>query len=395
MIIEQGIVLCGGLGTRLRPYTNTTPKPMIECHGRPFLYYILHQLSQQGIQRFLLLTGYLSDQIKSYFGDGSQFGWSISYSYLPVSASTADRLRFAQALIDKRFLLLYSDNFLLYNLSLANSISTSAGAPLSFTLGAKSPGNIALLSDTHCSYTQHRSSKYSHVELGYAICDKEVLFRQLNLEPNHSLTSAFEHISNEYGASYSIYPQPYYSVSDPDRWRNSQLLFEPKKIILLDRDGVINRKPPAGLYVRSFEEIVWNDPVVQSLSILAGEGYEFIVLTNQASIARGVLTHSQLRLLHSLMAKYLHTHGVNIRAFFYCPHHWDDHCNCRKPQPGLLYEASSEFHLRLDHTIFVGDQQSDMDAASRAGCIGLQCSSDSPHPLHELILQRYSLIKFP
>ena len=63
---NQGVILCGGLGTRLRPITETIPKPMIMCNGKPFLWYLLKQLHDQGIKRFLLLTGYLSEKIVDY-----------------------------------------------------------------------------------------------------------------------------------------------------------------------------------------------------------------------------------------------------------------------------------------------------------------------------------------
>ena len=72
--VEQAVILCGGLGTRLRPYTNHMPKPLILCNGKPFLWHLLHQLHEQGIKRFVLLTGYLVEKIENYFGYGSY--WS-------------------------------------------------------------------------------------------------------------------------------------------------------------------------------------------------------------------------------------------------------------------------------------------------------------------------------
>ncbi len=84
----QAVVLCGGLGTRLKPYTNNIPKPMVSCNGKPFLWYLLHQLWEQGISNFILLTGYRAEQIKEYFNNGSEWKWNIQYSQGPQEWDT-------------------------------------------------------------------------------------------------------------------------------------------------------------------------------------------------------------------------------------------------------------------------------------------------------------------
>ena len=114
--VDQAIILCGGLGARLRPLTNSVPKPMVMVNGKPFLCHLLRQLSEQGVTRFVLLTGYLGEKISDYFGDGSQYGWSVSYSQGPVEWDTGRRLWEARARFDVQFLLLYSDNFVQFNL---------------------------------------------------------------------------------------------------------------------------------------------------------------------------------------------------------------------------------------------------------------------------------------
>ena len=89
----QAVILCGGLGTRLRPYTFSRPKPMVDINGQPFLYYLLKQLSEVGITRFLLLLGYKSDQIVNHFGDGTKYCWNIEYS---IGCFMADRYTYFQ-----------------------------------------------------------------------------------------------------------------------------------------------------------------------------------------------------------------------------------------------------------------------------------------------------------
>ena len=109
---KQAVILCGGLGTRLKPYTLSNPKPMILCNKKPFLWHLMKQLDEQGITNFVLLTGYLSKKIENYFGDGNKFGWNINYSIgHTVEWDTGKRIWEAKDLLEECFVLLYSDNF--------------------------------------------------------------------------------------------------------------------------------------------------------------------------------------------------------------------------------------------------------------------------------------------
>ena len=99
---EQAVILCGGRGTRLSPFTDHMPKPMVPCNDRPFLKYLVEQLAEAGIRRFLLLTGYRGEQIEDYFGDGRQFGIEVKYSRGPAEWDTATRLWQARAALEAR-----------------------------------------------------------------------------------------------------------------------------------------------------------------------------------------------------------------------------------------------------------------------------------------------------
>lgn len=75
----RALILCGGLGTRLEPYTHTCPKPLLPVAGKPILHYMLKHLARQGIQEVMINLHYRADQIRSSCGNGSQFGLKISY----------------------------------------------------------------------------------------------------------------------------------------------------------------------------------------------------------------------------------------------------------------------------------------------------------------------------
>ncbi|MBI2278867.1 MAG: NTP transferase domain-containing protein [Candidatus Brennerbacteria bacterium] len=109
--ITQAVILAGGAGTRLKPLTDHTPKPMILMNGKPFLEYLIKQLKENGIEEVLLLLGYLPEKTIAHFGDGAKFGVRIKYSVTPVEDSIGTRIRKAADLMEDYFILLNCDNF--------------------------------------------------------------------------------------------------------------------------------------------------------------------------------------------------------------------------------------------------------------------------------------------
>ena len=140
----KALILVGGKGTRLKPYTNNIPKPMVSCNGKPFLWYLLHQFWEQGISDFILLTGYRAEQIKEYFNNGSEWSWNIEYSQGPQEWDTGKRIWEAQEKLDEAFILLYSDNFVPFPLDKVLAFHEAGKLPLTFMVSPKSPGNIIL-----------------------------------------------------------------------------------------------------------------------------------------------------------------------------------------------------------------------------------------------------------
>ena len=109
--IRQAVILAGGRGERLRPLTDSLPKPMVPVNGRPFLEYLVDLLKRNGIAEIVLLLGYLPDMIMDHFGDGADFGVKIRYSVGTVEDETATRVRNARDMLDDVFLLMYCDNY--------------------------------------------------------------------------------------------------------------------------------------------------------------------------------------------------------------------------------------------------------------------------------------------
>ena len=137
------------------------------------------------------------------------------------------------------------------------------------------------------------------------------------------------------------------------------------KLIILDRDGVINYDSDD--YIKSPAEWI---PIPGSLEAVAGlnhAGYTVVVATNQSGIGRGFFDLDTLQQIHEKMQQELARVGGKIDAIFFCPHMPEDHCDCRKPKPGLLLEIAKKFHYNLKNVPAVGDSLRDIEAAQAVG----------------------------
>ncbi|MBI3541396.1 MAG: HAD-IIIA family hydrolase [Deltaproteobacteria bacterium] len=370
---EQAVILCGGLGTRLRPLTDSMPKPMIPVNDRPFLEHLLNQIAAQGIRRFLLLTGYRGEQIRDYFEDGRAWGWEIDYSHGPVDWETGRRLWEARQQMDLRFLLLYSDNFVQFSMDRLMALHRSEKVSLSLLLAPKTKGNIRVSPEGHIEvYDKTRLNHHlDFVEVGYMIVERDPvlnLFPHLNKHPDFSFSEILQHLASINQLSGLIVRDHYHSISDPDRLDLMRAYLSPQKLLLIDRDGVINQRPPRGEYVRGWEEFKWIPETRHAMRELAVFGFQFIVISNQAGIARGLVDSATVEQIHQNMVAELRKDGIDILRVYVCPHHWDENCDCRKPAPGLFFRASREHLLRMDRTIYIGDDVRDCLAADNAGC---------------------------
>jgi D-glycero-D-manno-heptose 1,7-bisphosphate phosphatase len=159
----------------------------------------------------------------------------------------------------------------------------------------------------------------------------------------------------------------------------------PGRIIILDRDGVINEDSPA--FIKTPDE--WR-PIVGSLEAIARlnhKGYRPIVITNQSALARGLCTLDDLNAIHRRMREELTRVGGHLEAILFCPHGPEDRCECRKPRPGLFLQAAERFCQPLSGVIAIGDSLRDIQAARAVGCQpllvesgkGVETLRDHPH----------------
>jgi D-glycero-D-manno-heptose 1,7-bisphosphate phosphatase len=142
------------------------------------------------------------------------------------------------------------------------------------------------------------------------------------------------------------------------------------RYVLLDRDGVINRHIVNG-YVARWQDFAFLPGVLAALRLLRENGYTVLVVSNQSCVGRGLLSWQELQAITRRMLLEVALAGGAIDKVYYCPHAPGAGCSCRKPQPGLLLKAMEEHQAWPAQIYMVGDSESDMEAAARAGCRGL------------------------
>lgn len=135
--------------------------------------------------------------------------------------------------------------------------------------------------------------------------------------------------------------------------------------IFLDRDGVIieNRAH----YVRSWQDVAFLPGAIQALVRLAKTRYFIIIVTNQSAVGRGIMSQAAADEINERIIETIRQHGGRIDGLYMCPHAPDEQCSCRKPKPGLLFQAAGELPIDLEGSVMIGDALSDLEAGRRAG----------------------------
>ncbi len=369
---NQAVILAGGSGTRLRPFTDTQPKPMYPFHGKPFMEYLVAQLRDQGFKKILMLLGYLPDVIMDHFGDGSKFGIEIFYSVTEVENNTGTRLREAKSQIDQTFLLMYCDNYWPMNFDRfwSNFVAASVPAQVLVYNNTDSYTRSNLIVDDQgfvAVYDKSRKTEgLNGVDIGFLILKKWVL-DLLPEDGNPSFEAeVFPQLVAKRNLAAIVTGHRYYSVGSYERLHLTNSFLLSQKAILIDRDGTLNVKMPKAKYVTSTDKWVWLPGAREALAISTRAGYMNIIITNQPGIARKAMTEADLEDIHSKMKSEVEVYGGKIDAIYYCPHGWDEGCSCRKPAPGMIFQAQRDFDLNLSQVFYVGDDDRDGEASKSA-----------------------------
>jgi D-glycero-D-manno-heptose 1,7-bisphosphate phosphatase len=162
------------------------------------------------------------------------------------------------------------------------------------------------------------------------------------------------------------------------------------KLLILDRDGVINQDSDA--YIKSVEEWIPIPGSIDAIAQLSRAGWTVAIATNQSGIARGYYDLATLNAMHARLRELVAEQGGEVGLIVYCPHGPDEGCDCRKPKPGMLKTIADHYAVDLAGVWFVGDSKGDLEAALAVDCQSVlvmtgkgQKTRNTPLPANTLI----------
>jgi histidinol-phosphate phosphatase family protein len=364
-MLNQAVIFCGGFGKRLMPITKKIPKPMVNVNGKPFLFHLIQQCKNNGIKKILLLCGYKSDVIRKYFDSGKKMGITIQYHINPPEIETYKRIYEARNFLEKEFLLLYSDNYCSLNLHDLFSNYKKFKSKLIISVCKKRKGNIIVdkRNKKISKYFFTKNKKADFVDIGYMIVNKKNLIANY-LNTNVPLNFFINKLANKKKANYFFNDTGYLSISDLKRLKITKIFFK-SNYVLIDRDGVLNQKNKNHFYVRNLQELKINYMFIKKLKKII-KNCELLCISNQAGIATGDLSYSNLTKINNKIKRELKKFKVYLKDFFISPHHFQSNHFCRKPNHGLFLKAANKYNIILDRTFYIGDDVRDIEAAYNA-----------------------------
>ena len=390
------VIMAGGRGTRISELFPDIPKPMIPVCGIPVLEREISSLKEQGFTDIILTVGYKAESSMEHFGEGRKYGVQIEYFVEKEPLGNAGALFRIKDKLTEDFLLLNADA--MFNVDFNRFVKfhkAHNGLVTLFTHPNNHPYDSGLIvankekkveqwltkEDKRPKYYQNRVNAGLHVINPEALdlkvtTDKVDLDRQV-LKPLCSSGKIYCYDSPEYVKDMGT-PERYETVCKDfeNGTVEARNLKNKQKAIFLDRDGTINKYVG---FLRNIEQFELLSGVSEAIRKINQSGYLAVVVTNQPVIARGEVTYTELQEIHNKMETILGKDGAYLDGIYFCPHHPDKgfkgevkelkiNCNCRKPNPGLLLQAASDFNINLEQSWMIGDGKNDIQAGKNAGC---------------------------
>lgn len=401
--------MAGGTGTRIASIASDIPKPMIRICGKPILEHQIECLKQNGLTDITLVIGHLGHFIREYFGDGSVFGVTISYYEETTPLGTAGALYKITELTDD-FLVLCGDTIfdIDFNRFIAFHKEKKAWASLMahpnghpYDSSLLVTGIVPPATEGGMPHDSHKVIRWmnkedprtwykNRVNAGIEIISPELL-EEAKKNIHQEKIDLDRDILKPLVSSGQIYaydtPEYIKDMGTPDRYYQVETdlssglvqqrnLSHKQKAVFLDRDGTINRDVG---FLTDKDKMELIPGAAEAIKKINSSGYLAIIVTNQPVIARGELTFGQLEEINNKLETLLGKEGAYIDALYFCPHHPDKgfkgerpeykcDCECRKPKPGMILEATADFNIDISSSFMVGDSDRDVQAGNNAGC---------------------------
>ncbi len=396
----QVVVMMGGLGTRLKEYTEDRPKPLVPVNDRPFFDYEFSLLRNAGFRKFVFCVGYRADMIRDYFGDGTKYGVRIIYSEDETGPEakllgTGGAIRKALPYLEENFLVTYADSFMdidynevIYRYAYAKTDGCRSLMTLYHNFGKYDTSNVIYEDGKLLLYDKNQhSDRMQYIDYGISMFERS-LFKVYPENVRFDLAD-IQHDLSVRGMLYGLtVSKRFYEIGSPDSYGEfisyaHERFDVPHKAVFLDRDGTIN-------------ELVFNDDTEQldtamdvsefrlfqnsldAIKEIREKGYLVFVVTNQPAAAKGKTTMGKLMDIDHELLRLAAAAGTEIDDIFACFHYPDEQphtrekfliskCGCRKPAAGLIEQARAKYNLDIENSYMAGDSFTDIQCGRTAG----------------------------
>lgn len=377
----EAVILCGGLGTRLRGVVDDLPKCLAPVSGKPFLEYLLDGLARSGFTRIVLSVGYLREKIFRFMESRS---WPFDVDYAveetPLGTGGGIRLALSRCLEDRIFVL-NGDTYFHVDFS-----SMPWDAPVTLALKPMRRfnryGTVVVEGERITAFREKAPCAEGLINGGvYALVRSRLdlsgfgdkfSFEKEVLEPFSARGMVGASVQDGYFIDIGI-PDDY-ALAQRELPELQAVLSASERVmaaseadfLFLDRDGVINRLL-RGDYVKTWEEFRFLPGVLEELRRWAGRYRRILLVTNQRGVGRGIMTREALEDIHEKMLAEIRRHGGRIDRVYVCTAVSDDDPR-RKPHPGMFLEACADFpEIVPGRSLMLGDTPSDGAFAKACG----------------------------
>jgi D-glycero-alpha-D-manno-heptose 1-phosphate guanylyltransferase len=374
MQIKEGIILAGGLGTRLRDAVPDLPKCMAPVAGRPFLFYVINYLRSQGIEKFIFSLGYKHEIIEEWLAD--QFA-TLDYQCViedePLGTGGAILLACKKAM-EKNVLVTNGDT--LFKINAAQLISLHLEKEADCTLSLKPMKDfdrygVVETDETHAVRNFKEKQFYATglINGGIYALNAEQFIAEMLSEKFSFEKDYLEKLYTQRKFDGVVDDGYFIDIGIPEDYNRAQKELQQSTLdlkdidnnwtLFIDRDGVINHEKKDE-YILNWNEFKFYDGVKEAFHTFGKKFGKVIVITNQRGIGRKLMTEVDLKEINDNMQAAIEEAGGRIDKIYYCTS-TDSKNICRKPNPGMAFLAKKDFPaIDLSRSVMVGNKPSDM-----------------------------------
>lgn len=381
--IRQVFILVGGRGTRLGNITNHVPKPLlIIANERPFLDYIIECVARHGYEEIFLLAGHHGDQIEKKYSGRVLLKSHIKVVRERSTLGTGGALSLIKDIADERFIVMNGDALFDINLLALEQVASYNEGLATLALRDVADGNrygrVSLEEGRITAFAEKDSSQRGPVTIngGIYVLDRRIFdfLYKLPCSIEQDIFPVLVENKAIFGEKFNNY---FLDIGLPETLSQAHLELpntRSRPAVFLDRDGVINEDSGYTHKVEDLKLVCGASEVIRRFNDC---GYYVFVVTNQSGVARGFYELSDVEVFNNKIQEMLALYGAHVDKFYVSPYHPDgsvvnysiEHYD-RKPNPGMIIRAMAEWPVISERSFLIGDKESDIEAARRAGIKG-------------------------